>query len=151
MTQDQLKGIIALAITNNPTSIISALNANGYPTSMNISGHDLALRLIDIWNSGKITDFETIMSSVKWDKTKITDEQLKSVFMSLNPNIDFNSQKFDWQSILNSVQGFIGGTTSTGGSTTTSAPALSPKIVQGVAIFSIVVIVAVTLVVIFKK
>lgn len=139
-TISQIKGFFAFAIQQNKTKIISNLNTNNYPTSLNISNQALADKLYSIYVEKGSDEISKILEGVT--PTTATQNDLRAIRASLTGQTeqDISNQK----SFLQTLQELWAGTSTTGGesSTTTSKPAINP-VLAGVIVLIISAIIGV--------
>lgn len=150
MTLQQFQGVVAFAVRNNKTAIVSRLNQLGYSTPMNISDVDLYDKLIGIFSASGLDEINIIFAGVPIDYTKITPEEAQRVFIEvggIQPVAQKGQVTQSLTDYLDVIQKFFAGQKVEVGasSSTTSSPALSPLAVIGIAVAALVVIIIIVL------
>lgn len=147
ITTNDIQGIIALAILNNKSGVIQALNNTGNPVESGISDADLAVKLWNIYSFKGVEALNNVLSRVSINKNNITQEEAKALtikFKGADPNAKFG----DWISGVGDFFGdLLGGSSVTGGTvqSMTSESAISPTMI------GLIVVIGLILMVLFRK
>lgn len=148
LTITDIQGLIGIAIVNNKSMVIQAMNTNGYPISLNISDDDLFDKVYTVFTKDGIAALTRVLSKVPVNRTALTQDQARALITRFQ-NPEMANAKFG--DLVGSVKNFfgdlIGGSTIGSGpiSNSISTAALSP------GILAILVVIGVILIIIFRK
>lgn len=147
ITTNDIQGLIAFVITNNKPGLIQAMNNTGNFVALNISDNDLYNKVWDVFSKSGITGLQDVLSRVRIDHSKITQEQARVIltkFKDIDPNAKFGD-------FIGQVGDFFGGLL--GGHSVTA-----PIIQQMTSISSIspgmiglIVVIGIILMILFRK
>lgn len=151
MTTDDIKALFSLAILNNRDGVVAAMNSTGHSVPVTISDDALFLELQKILTAEGINGMKNVLSKVMIDKTKNT-ELFVPVYKRLN-DIPANAKGKWLQDVGNFFGSMLGGSSTITQppvvNTQNTTPAISSKVIIGMAVLGIVTIV--TLLIIFRK
>jgi len=147
ITTNDIKDLIAFAISNNKEALIRAMNASGYFTSPVISDSDLLTSVWNVFSLQGLTGLRNVLNRVPLNRSAITDVQAQDLavrFINADVNAKFNIGDLFNQGI-NFVGDLLGGHSVTTGTTPTqqqvSKPAISSTSIIGVSIIGIILII----------
>ncbi len=146
ITTNDIQGIISIAILNNESGVVDAMNESGYKASKNIATADLAAKLWTVFSEKGVGGLENVLNKVRVTD-KITEEQAKALVTRFK-GVDKDAKFGDWiKGVGDFFGGLLGGSSVTGGTVTqmSSESALSP------ALLALVVVVGVIMIAIFRK
>lgn len=148
LTTDDIRGYIAIAIRNNKSGVISAMNSTGNNVPSGISNAELVARLWDVFAAQGITGLQNVLSRVPIDKVKITTEEAEELVTRFRGTPPANTKLVD---VLKGVGDYfgdlLGGSSVSGGTVTnvSAQSALSPTTI------TLIVIIGLILMVLFRK
>lgn len=148
ITITDIQGLIGIAIVNNKSMVIQAMNTNGYSVPLNISDDDLFDKVWGVFTKDGISALTKVLSKVPVNHATLTQDQARALIKRFQDPQLANAKLGD---IVGQVKNFfgdlIGGNTIATGSSSNqiSKAALSP------GILAIIVIIGVILMIIFRK
>lgn len=140
-TEQSIKGFFGLAIQQGKTKLISNLNANGYPTPLNIGNQALVDKLYSIFLQKGSEEIGKLVAGI--GTTGLNQDDLTAIRETLvGPQNNVNQSRSFWDDL----QKLWAGTSSTTGNTssTTTNPVVSP-VVAGIVMIIFVAIIGVIL------
>lgn len=79
-----VQALIAYSILNNKQDVMKVMNTYGYAVSNNISDEDLFFKVWDVYKTKGLNELKKILSQVKIDKSKMTEEEARAFAVKFN-------------------------------------------------------------------
>lgn len=147
VTTNDIQGYIAIAVRNNKSGVINAMNSTGHLVAAGIASADLLVKVWDVFKQEGIDGLQNVLSKVPVNPEKLSQDEAQAAvvrFRGVDPNAKFG----DWiKGVGNYFGDLLGGSSVTGGtvSNMNSQPALS-----GTAI-GLIVVIGLVLMILFRK
>lgn len=143
LTTDDISGYIALAVQNNKSGVIRAMNSTGNIVPSNISNADLVVKVWDVFSEQGIEGLQKVLSQVPVNSKKITEEEAQALVTRFRGDIPQAKFTDVLQGIGNYFGDLLGGSSVSGGSVSSmsSTAALSSNTIIFIVIIGLIMMV----------